>query len=78
MHFKHGDASSMLQSVDVPWWFLFRKSITFEAIVEDKSTVKTASNVPLSREDPHLFMKLMNFFQPHYMMLLNMNILGKF
>ena len=39
MHFKHGDASSMLKSLDIPWWFLYRKLITFEATVEDHSSV---------------------------------------
>jgi len=37
MHFKHGDASSMLKSLDIPWWFLYRKLVTFEATVEDPS-----------------------------------------
>jgi len=38
LHFKHGDASSMLKSLDIPWWFLYRKLITFEATVEDHSS----------------------------------------
>ena len=40
LHFKHGDASSMLQSLDIPWWCLYRKTVTFEAIMENQYTVK--------------------------------------
>jgi len=38
LHYKHGDASDMVHSLDVPWLYLFRPSIMFQATVEDLST----------------------------------------
>ena len=39
MHYKHGDASSMVYSLDSPWSNPFlRKHIRWEAVLEDKKT----------------------------------------
>ena len=43
LHYKHGDASDMVHSLDVPWLYLFRPSIMFQATEEDLSTVKCSS-----------------------------------
>jgi len=38
MHYKHGDASGRVHSLDVPWWYLYRRYIMFQSIVDDNST----------------------------------------
>eukprot|EP00092_Neocalanus_flemingeri_P056917 GFUD01067532.1.p1 GENE.GFUD01067532.1~~GFUD01067532.1.p1 ORF type:complete len:447 (-),score=71.32 GFUD01067532.1:21-1361(-) len=41
MHFKHGDASGMVHSVDVPWHDHYRRSIMYEPVVEDLAVVNS-------------------------------------
>ena len=35
----------MVHSVDIPWWFLYRKFVMFEAVMDDTSTVRFLTNI---------------------------------
>eukprot|EP00092_Neocalanus_flemingeri_P051889 GFUD01060475.1.p1 GENE.GFUD01060475.1~~GFUD01060475.1.p1 ORF type:complete len:495 (-),score=114.38 GFUD01060475.1:11-1279(-) len=35
LHFKHGDASGMVHSLDTPWWFVYRHNMMYESMVEN-------------------------------------------
>jgi hypothetical protein len=40
LHYKHGQASNMLHSLDIPWGYQFvRKNIHFQALVDQPSLV---------------------------------------
>ena len=40
LHFKHGDATQMVHTLDIPWYFVYRKSIFFKPVVEEPENVK--------------------------------------
>eukprot|EP00092_Neocalanus_flemingeri_P008733 GFUD01009404.1.p1 GENE.GFUD01009404.1~~GFUD01009404.1.p1 ORF type:complete len:498 (+),score=100.02 GFUD01009404.1:221-1495(+) len=37
LHFKHGDASGMVHSLDSPWFFVYRHNILLESVVENNA-----------------------------------------
>ena len=45
MHFKHGDASTMVHSMDIPWYFVYRKSFMFESVMEDLQKVNIFAGI---------------------------------
>ena len=47
LHYQHGQASSMLHSLDIPWGYQYvRKQVQFEALLDDAGLVSVSLGYP--------------------------------
>jgi hypothetical protein len=67
LHYKHGQASNMLHSLDIPWGYQFvRKNIHFQALLDQPSLVgfvmrETSLPCVLAQADTNSF-QLLKFY----------------